>query len=202
MKSLMERVAQKYANGDRITITVDFSCLDKKKQPDMAALIQWQENGLVQMSGAEEIIKEFERANPNVRERLEEQYLCIDPLLRQKPAIFNMVGFNEATFDGEGTTRNGKRIDYYFEKFKNAMFPDFGTLEARVNENALCDVWHVSTHYIFGRDIFLALDKHFVPEKLSKKFPDLIILTPTECVNILQGMFRSSKKELGHDETT
>ena len=198
----MERVAQKYASGERITITVDFSCLEREeeKQGDMAALIQWQEDGLVEISAAEEIIREFERANPEIRPRLEEQYLSVDRLLRQKPAIFNMVGFNEATFDGEGTTRDGKRIDYYFEEFKNAMFPDFGTLEPGVNENAYNDVMHVSTHYIFGRDIFLTGDKHFAPEKLRKKFPDLTILTPTDCVNMLKEMFPSPKKEFGHDK--
>jgi hypothetical protein len=186
----MERVAPEYADGERITITVDFSCLDKKQQPDMATLRQWQEDGLVEIRKAEEIENEFRQANPHVREKLKEQYFNIDPLRLEDPAIFGMARFDRATFDGEGTLRDGKRIDYYFKQFKDVMFPRFDRLSEENKKRAFSDVMYVSTHYILERDIFLTRNiKHFAPKELRGKFPDLSILTPIECINCLKKYF-------------
>ena len=74
------------------------------------------------------------------------------------------------------------------------MFPTFETLSPKRLENAYYDVMHVSTHYIFGRDIFLTKDKDFDAEKLREKFEGLGILTPQECADTLQEVFSVTKE--------
>jgi len=208
-RALVQKLAQKHANGETITITVDYSCLDQgeEHQQAMATLLQWAEEGLIDIKAAEQISNEFERANPNVKPKLEEQYLRVRRLCLEDPAIIGMGRIGRFRIGGAGTVRNGRNIYYYFEEFKNIMFPQFDRLSEIKRVNAYYDVMHVSTHYILGRDIFLTKDNHFGPkdkgsdaEELRKKwemfwgkFEDLIILTPEDCVEILDDIFRSKK---------
>jgi len=185
---LVQNLALKYASGERITITIDYSCLDKRgATPAMTILNGLQDNGLVEIKAAKEIEDEFERTNPNVKTKLEEQYLGASKLVLKKTAIFGQVAFNECAFNDAGTQRDGKQITHYFEEFKNIMFPDFNTLNKKRRANAYYDVMHIATHYIFQRDIFLTKDKHYLDcEKLIKKFNELLIMTPEDCAKLLK----------------
>ena len=88
-RNLVQKLAQKHSIGEKITTTIEYSCLDRRGEPTaMVTLRRLQDDGLVDIKAAEEIKNEFELASPNVKRRLEEQYLGIPKLLLEDPAIY------------------------------------------------------------------------------------------------------------------
>lgn len=192
---LFECILNKLTHGKPIAITVDYSCLDKKQQPDMGPLWGWNREGIIELKGTKEMISEFDKASPSVREKLHEQYLRLDkikPLPSHPGALFDALAFDEAAFD-EGvtppTTRGGKDVSYYFSEFRGLMFP-----RGFQCENDSHDVMHISIHYLFSRDIFLTRNpRHFPEDRLQQRFEDLAVLTPDEFANLLNRVLSSSK---------
>ena len=96
-------------------------------------------------------------------------------------ALFGSFMFNEVVFNEPPTMRDGKDVSYYSSEFKKLMFP-----RGFQSANDFYDVMHISIHYLFARDIFLTRNvKHFKADDLQQRFNDLAILTPCECVNLL-----------------
>lgn len=171
----------KLTHGEPITVSVDYSCLDKELQHDMVMINGWDRKGIVELKGTETMVSEFNKANPRVREKLKEQYLSLGKFKPSSGALFGSCMFNEVVFNEPPTMRNGKDVSYYFSEFKKLMFP-----RGFRSENDCYDVMHISIHYLFSRDIFLTRNvKHFVADELQQRFNDLAILTPCECVNLL-----------------
>lgn len=182
-KGLSEYIISKLRFRKPVTVTVDFSCLDKVIQDDMRVIWGW-DKGIVELKAAKDMISEFDKANPNVKQKLKEQYLRLSKLKPSPGAILNQCMFNEVAFNEPPTTRDGKDVSYYFSEFKKLMFPE----ELR-NENDFYDVMHISIHYLFVRDIFLTRNvKHFMADKLQQRFKNLAILTPCECVNLFNSV--------------
>lgn len=171
----------KLTHGEPITVSVDYSCLDKKLQHDMAMINGWDRKGIVDLKGTDIMVREFNRANPGVREKLKEQYLSLGKLKPSPGALYGRAMFNEVMFNAPPTTRDRKDVSYYFSEFKKMMFP-----RGFRSENDYYDAMHISIHYLFARDIFLTRNvKHFRVDELQQRFEDLAILTPYECVNLL-----------------
>ena len=178
---LLAYINNKLTHGKPITVTADYSCLDKEQQPDMGPIWGWSGKGIIKLEGTEAMVREFDRASPGVREKLMDQYLRLNKLKPSPGALFNQCMFNEVAFNEPPTTRDGKDVSYYFSEFKKLMFP-----EGLRNENDFYDVMHISIHYLFSRDVFLTRNlRHFSPHKLQKKFKDLVILTPQQLLNLL-----------------
>jgi hypothetical protein len=187
-KEPFENIISKLRFGKPVAVTVDFSCLDKVIQPDMKAVWDW-DKGILELKAAKDMISEFDKANPNVKQKLMEQYLRLSKLKPSPGAVFNQCMFNEVAFNEPPTTRDGKDVSYYFSEFKKLMFPaELG------NENDFYDVMHISIHYLFSRDVFLTRNlRHFSPHELQKKFKDLVILTPQQLLNLLNDALGNSQ---------
>ena len=178
---LLNNFNLKLTRREPITVTVDYSCLDKKPQDDMALIKGWDRKGIVELKGTESMVSEFNKANPGVREKLKEQYLSLGKLKPSPGALFGRSMFNEVMFNEGPTSRDGKDVSYYVAEFKKSMFP-----RGFRNENDYYDVMHIAIHYLFARDIFLTKNvKHFRANELQQRFKDLVILTPHEFVNLL-----------------
>jgi hypothetical protein len=194
---LLEYINNKLTHGKPITVTADYSCLDKEQQPDMDTIWGWSEKGIIKLEGTEAMVKEFDRASPGVREKLEEQYLRLDklkPLPGTPGASFNRAQFNRTPFNRGGTpptTRDGKDVNYYFSEFRRLMFPSGFHRESDSH-----DVMHISIHYLFARDIFLTKNpRHFPKDRLQQRFEDLAILTPDNFVNLFNRVLSSIKRQ-------
>ena len=194
---LLEYIDNKLTHGKPITVTADYSCLDKEQQPDMDTIWGWSGKGIIKLEGTEAMVKEFDKASPNVREKLEEQYLRLDklkPLPGTPGALFNRALFNQAPFNQgptHPTTRDGKDVHYYFSEFRRLMFP-----KGFQCENDSHDVMHISIHYLFTRDIFLTRNiRHFAEDRLQQRFEDLAILTPHKFVNLFNRVLSSIKRQ-------
>ena len=171
----------KLTHREPITVSVDYSCLDKKLQYDMALINGWDRKGIVELKGTETMVSEFNKANPGVREKLKEQYLSLGKLKPSPGGLYGHFMYNEVVFNAPPTMRYGKDVSYYSSEFKKLMFP-----RGFQSENDYYDVMHISIHYLFARDIFLTRNvKHFRTNELQQRFNDLAILTPCECVNLL-----------------
>lgn len=178
---LLKNFNLKLTRGEPITVSVDYSCLDKELQHDMVTINGWDRKGTVELKGTETMVSEFNKANPGVREKLKEQYLSLGKLKPSPGALFGRCVFNEVVFNEPPTMRDGKDVSYHFSEFKNLTFP-----RGFRSENDFYDVMHISIHYLFARDIFLTRNvKHFGADELQQRFKDLVILTPCECVNLL-----------------
>jgi len=149
-------------------------------QDDMRVIWGW-DKGILELKAAEDMTSEFDKANPDVKQKLKEQYLRLSKLKPSPGASFDQCMFNEVAFDEPPTMRDGKDVNYYFAEFKKLMFP-----EGLRSENDFYDVMHISIHYLFSRDVFLTRNlRHFDPDKLQEKFKDLVILTPQQFLNLL-----------------
>lgn len=185
-KKLSQYLADKLANKHQVTVTIDYSCIDKELQRDMATLRSRPYEGFVNMQGTEAMIAEFENVNPSVKAKLEEQFLSVRKLKPKSGALFNRRMFNSAAFNEAPTLRNGKDALDYFAEFQQVMFP-----KGFRSKNDSYDVMHISIHYLFSRDIFLTRNWHdFRADKLQEKFSDLVILTPQQLINVLNGAMR------------
>jgi len=178
---LPERLANKLAAGQRITITVEYSCLDKVQQENMTTLRRWHDEGIVELQGTEAMIIEFEKTSPGVRARLEEQFLGLTKLRPEFGTELGHWALGVGALGMATTLRNGKDALDYHSEFQQIMFP-----KGYRTENDFYDVMHISIHYLFGRDIFITKNlKDFKVGKLRQKFNGLVILTPAECVDVL-----------------
>jgi len=186
---LLAYISNKLTHETPVRLTADYSCLDKRQQPDMDTIWAWTGKGIVEMEGTEAMIKEFDRASPGVREKLMVQYLRLNKLKPSPGALPNQCAFNEVAFNEPPTTRDGNDVRYYFSEFKNLMFP--GGLR---QESDFHDVMHMSIHYLFARDIFLTKNpKHFPANRLQQRFDDLAILTPDEFVELFNRVLSTIK---------
>ena len=190
-KGLFECIISKLRSRKPVTVTVDFSCLDKVMQDDMRVIWGW-DKGILELKAADDMTSEFDKANPDVKKKLKEQHLRLSKLKPSPGALFNQCMFNEVAFNESPTTRDGKDVSYYFSEFKKLMFP-----EGLRNENDFYDVMHISIHYLFSRDVFLTRNlHHFGPDKLQEKFKDLVILTPQQLLNLLNDALAHSQVKL------
>ena len=57
----------KLTHGEPITVSVDYSCLDKQLQHDMIIINGWDSEGIVELKGTETMVCEFNKANPGVQ---------------------------------------------------------------------------------------------------------------------------------------
>jgi len=182
-----ESLRDKLAKGQPITITVEYSCLDwPGPKKDMITLNGWHDKGLVQLKATAAMIAEFEKANPGVKENLEEQYSCLAKL---SPSFGTQLGhwrLGKGQLGMATTLRDGRDAFYYHAEFERIMFPNGCTKPQDVY-----DVEHIAVHYLFARDIFITRNTHhFRWADLRQRFTDLIVLTPEQCVEDL-------RKELG-----
>jgi len=174
-------VIENLRNRRLITITVDYSCLDKVKQQDMDILQNYEQRGVIELKAAITMDDEFNKANPDVQSRLREQYLGLEKIKPSPGAVFNGFMFNELPFNAPPTLRDGKDGEYYFNEFAKIMFPS-----GIKNENDFHDVWHLAIHFLFQRNLFLTRNiRHFNNPRFSEKYVDLIILTPLELASLL-----------------
>jgi len=183
---LLELIISRLTNGKSITMTLDYSCLDKKQQPDMDPIWDWNRTGMIELKGTEELVREFDKAGPDIREKLEEQYLKLGKLKPSpgKPgAVLGLFMLGEAALGDLGvppTMRDGKDVRHYFSEFSRLMFP-----EGFRRENDFHDVMHISIHYLFARDIFLTRNtRHFPADRLQQQFEGLTVLTPDKFVTL------------------
>ena len=58
-ETLSKHLRDKLARGQQITITVEYSCLDKQQQQDISTLRRRHDEGLVELRGTEAMIKEY-----------------------------------------------------------------------------------------------------------------------------------------------
>jgi len=178
---LLKWINDKLVNGEKLTVTVDYSCLDKVQQPDMSAIWSWNREGIIEITGTIELATEFDKASPGVREKLKDQYLPLDKLKPSPGAVFGECMFDEVVFDEPPTMREGKGVSHYFSEFRRLMFP-----AGLRNENDFHDVMHISIHYLFSRDVFLTRNlRHFNPRRLRERFKDLVVLTPEQLLDLL-----------------
>lgn len=173
-------IISKLKSGRSVTVTVDFSCLDKLIQPDMEAV--WGLNkGILELKAAKDIVDEFDKANPNVKQKLMEQYLGLSKLKPSPGAVFGQCMFGEVAFNEPPTTRDEKDADYYFSEFRKLMFPRASHMESNFH-----DVRHISIHYLFCRDVFLTRNSHhFKPHKLQERFKDIVVLDPQQLLYLV-----------------
>jgi len=174
-------IIDNFRNRRLITITVDYSCIDKIKQEDMTLVRNYEKKGIIELKATLIMDDEFNKANTNVQSKLREQYLGLKKFKPSRGAIFNGFMFNELRFNAPPTLRDDKNGEYYFNEFAKIMFPS-----GIKNENDFYDVWHLAIHYIFQRNLFLTRNiRHFNNPRFSEKYVDLIILTPLELVSLL-----------------
>lgn len=180
-RKLSQDLVNKFIKGHQITVTIDYSCIDKVQQNDMTTLRVWHNKGLVELKGTEAMIAEFDKANPGIKAKLEEQFLSFGKLKPRLGAVFNRSMFNNVTFNEAPTLRNGKDVLAYYAEFQQVMFP-----KGVQSKNDFYDVMHISVHYLFSRDVFLTRNvRHFRADKLQEKFGDLVILTPQQFIDLL-----------------
>jgi len=194
-RDLVQKLAQKHPIGDRITITVDYCCLDRNGESvDMATLRQWQDYGLVEIVATEAMEEEWDATNPNVKDKLRDQVLRLEKIFPEYPSEIGKAVIGRSAIGEGGTVRDDKDIYDYCHEFIELMFPNFASFGQGKKVSSFQDAMHVSIHYLFNRDIFLTLDSDFMRnrKKLSEKFDDLHILTPKECVSLLQEVFSCS----------
>jgi hypothetical protein len=179
VKSLRDRLAKRQP----ITITVEYSCLDKQGQrEDMRMLNRWNDEGVVQLRGTAAMVAEFEKANPGVKERLEEQYSYLGKLTPLLGSDLGHFRLNRGALGVATTLRNGRDFLDYCSEFGQLMFPN-----GCGNPQDVYDVEHVSIHYLFARDIFITRNTHhFRAEELRQRFTDLVVMTPELCVHTLR----------------
>ena len=184
----LEKLEEKWKKGERITLTVDYGCLDKVKRNAMTKLENWSKKGIIEMKGTEAMEIEFhERSPPSVRAKLKEQFEFYEKLVPMTPAVLGKATLGRFALGEMGTVREGKDIFDCNKEFQTAMFPDLNKLSENARKRAAYDIMHMSIHYIFKRDIFLTRNvKDFRSSRLKKKFPDLIVLTPKELVDLLE----------------
>lgn len=184
---LCRHVRDKLANRQKITVTTDYSCLDKCEQQDMATLRRWHDEGLIELQGTEAMIEEFERASPSVKAKLEQQYLGLEKLIPEFGTVLGSWRLGYSRLGEVGTLRDGKDALDYYSEFQELMFANFGHVSSEQRVRNFRDVMHISIHYLFARDIFLTRNvRHFKADKLRRKFSDLVILTPKQCVDVLE----------------
>lgn len=178
-----ESLTEKLASRRPITITVEYSCLDRQgPKEDMIALKGWHEKGIVQLQGTEAMIAEFEKANPGVREKLEEQYSFLSKLHPSFGSELGRMRLGRAQLGMTTTLRHGKDALDYYREFERLVFPNGCGRAQDVH-----DVEHISIHYLFGRDVFITRNtRHFRAEEMRERFADLIVLTPSQCVEVLR----------------
>lgn len=188
----LEELKERWKKGERITVTVDYSCLDKVKRNVMAELETWSKKGVIEMKGTEAMEIEFhERSPPSVRAKLKEQFGFYEKLVPMTSCALGEATLGRFGLGEMGTVREGKGIFDYDKEFQTAMFPDLYKLSENARKRAAYDVMHISIHYVFGRDIFLTKNvKEFRSSRVKKKFPDLFVLTPEELVDLLEREFQ------------
>jgi hypothetical protein len=188
---LFKNFILKLTDEEPITVSVDYSCLDKVPQNDMVMLKDWARKGIVELKGTETMVSEFNKANPGVREKLKEQYLSLGKLKPSPGALFGRCVFGEVMFGEPSTMRDGKDVRYYSSEFKKSMFP-----RGCRSENDFYDIMHISIHYLFARDIFLTRNvKHFRADELRQQFKGLAVLTPCECVSLLNRVLTAAGRQ-------
>jgi hypothetical protein len=177
-----DSLRDKLAKRQPITITVEYSCLDKQgQQEDMSMLKRWHDEGVVQLQGTEAMIAEFEKANPGVKEKLEGQYSCLAKLTPSFGTDLGHWRLGRGRLGVATTLRNGRDFFAYCREFEQLMFPNGCGKPQDVH-----DVEHISIHYLFARDMFITRNTHhFRAEELVRGFADLTVLTPGQCVDTL-----------------
>jgi hypothetical protein len=185
----LERAKEKCRRREAITVTIDFSCLDKGgERKDMRKLRILSERGLIEMKGTEHMDKEFYEESPaTVRAKLRRQLEFFEKLYPEDPAIIGKMRIGRFRIGGEGTVREGKDVFDFFQEFKPLMFPNFDGLSETNQKRDIQDIMHLSIHYVFKRDIFVTRNiRHFRTEALTRRFPNLVILTPKELVDFMK----------------
>lgn len=139
---LFRHVRDKLANRQKITVTTDYSCLDKREreQQDMATLRRWHDEGLIELQGTEAMIEEFERASPGVKARLEQQYLGLEKLIPEFGTVLGSWRLGYGRLGEVGTLRDGKDALHYYSDKLRRKFSDLVILTPKqfvdVLENA------------------------------------------------------------------
>lgn len=186
----MERLTRKCERRETITVTVDYSCLDKRgESEDMIKLRNLSQRGFIEMKATEHMDKEFYESSPaGVRAKLREQFEFYEKLYPEDPAIIGKARIGRFRIGGEGTVREGKDVFDHFNEFKPLMYSDFDSLSDENKKKADNDLMHLSIHYVFERDIFLTKDEKFQTRTvaLERRYPDLVAMTPKQLVDFLE----------------
>lgn len=139
------------------------------------------------MKATEHMDKEFYESSPAaVRVKLRQQFEFFQKLYPEDPAVIGKARIGRFRIGGKGTVRDGKDTFDYFNEFKALMYPDFDNLSDENKKRTVNDLMHLSIHYVFGRDVFLTKDERFKTRArtLERIYPDLIVMTPKQLVDL------------------